>query len=199
MIRESHMTPDPDPIHTAETSAIAANTRASSIAALLAGHVLRDGETVLLALKPSLWFIAFQSALFAAAVVALLVATHGAAERLSSVRRVAFIETAVFLLAGRVMWAVLQWMGRLYVLTDQRVIQITGVFKLDIYDCPLRKIARTQVTTNVRERITQTGSIDIVPKDPDAGAVGTWQTVAKPLEVNEQIAAAIRRAQMGSI
>ena len=42
------------------------------------------------------------------------------------------------------MWALLQWTNRLYVLTDLRIVSITGVFNAQIFDCPLRKIARTQ-------------------------------------------------------
>ena len=60
------------------------------------------------------------------------------------VHRVAYIETTIFLIAGRVMGAVLQWMGRLYVLTDQRIIRLAGVFISDLYDCPLRKVSRIE-------------------------------------------------------
>ena len=33
----------------------------TSLATLLTSHILRDGELVLLILKPSLWFIVFQT------------------------------------------------------------------------------------------------------------------------------------------
>ena len=43
----------------------AAPVRASSsLAALLTGHILQDGEVILLILKPSLWYIAFASMRF---------------------------------------------------------------------------------------------------------------------------------------
>ena len=189
-------------VHAAETGALTATPRFSPLAALLAGHVLRDGEVVLLVLKPSLWFIVFQSILFAAAVAALVLGTHGLTDKLSSVHRVAFVEAAVFVAAGRVMWAVLQWMGRVYVLTDQRVIRMAGTFTVEIQDCPLRKIGRTNITANFRERLTRTGSIEIFARDSakDFGAegdasAGNWQTIARPAEVHERIVAAIRRAQ----
>src|SRR5207249_6175706 len=35
-----------------------------------------------------------------------------------------YVEAGLFVLAGRVMWAVLQWMGRLYVLTDLRILRL---------------------------------------------------------------------------
>jgi hypothetical protein len=185
------------PMHASESAAVA-SPRATSLATLLTGHVLRDGEVVLLVLKPSLWFIAFQSILFAAAVALLLLVARVFGDRLPLVHRVAYIEAAVFVIAGRMMWAVLQWIGRLYVLTDQRIIRLAGVFSVDIYDCPLRKVARTQLTTSVKERICRVGSIDIHPKESqECCPTGTWQTIPRPVEVNEQINAAIHKAQSG--
>lgn len=185
-----------------ESAAVAAGTRSSPLATLLAGHVLRDGETVLLVLKPSLWFIAFQSMLFAAVVLLSLLIARGFADRLMLIHRSVYIEAATLVVAGRVMWAVLQWMGRLYVLTDQRIIRMAGVFSVDLYDCPLRKIARADVTSTMKEQLFRVGSIEIYPKDSvqsaSAGLAGNWQTIARPIEVHEQIVAAIRRSQNGS-
>jgi hypothetical protein len=188
-------------IHASESAAVSTTTRSSPLATLLAGHVLRDGETVLLVLKPSLWFIVFQSILFAAAVALGLLFARVFGDQLKWLHRIVYIEAAIFLVAGRVMWAVLQWMGRLYVLTDQRVIRMAGVFSVDLYDCPLRKIARTEITYSVKERLCRIGSIEIYPKEGDdvrnGFCVGSWQTISQPIEVHEQIVAAIRRAQNG--
>ncbi len=184
------------PMHASESAAVA-SPRATSLATLLTGHVLRDGEVVLLVLKPSLWFIVFQSIRFTAAVILALLIARFFADRVPLGHPVAYIEAAVFVIAGRMMWAVLQWIGRLYVLTDQRIIRLAGVFTVDIYDCPLRKVARTQVTTSVRERICRVGSIEIHPRESQECNIGTWQTVPQPLEVNEQINAAIHKAQSG--
>ena len=192
--------PEPQ-MHPSESAAVSATTRSSPLATLLAGHVLRDGETVLLVLKPSLWFIIFQSIIFAGAVVLGLLFARVFADRLLLVHRIVYTEAAVFLVAGRVMYAVLQWMGRLYVLTDQRVIRMAGVFSVDLYDCPLRNIARTELTASIKERACRIGSIEIYPKYTDGAddgyCVGSWQTIPRPVDVHEQIVAAIRRAQNG--
>ena len=187
----------PSTLHPSESAAMAM-TRSSPLATLLAGHVLRDGETVLLVLKPSLWFIVFQSITFAAAVILLALSARVLGDRVISLHRVVYLEAAIFVIAGRVMWAVLQWMGRLYVLTDQRVIRLTGVFSVDLHDCPLRKISRTQIVVGAKDRLCRVGSIEIFPKDDAENlALGTWQTIGQPIEVNEQIVAALRRAQNG--
>ena len=141
-------------------AADAGGARSSPLAALLAGHVLRDGEVVILVLKPSPWFVVFQSIFFAGAVALLLLSTRGYGTRLTPLHHVAFIEAAVFAVAGRLMWAALQWMGRLYVLTDQRVIRMSGVFNVEFQDCPLRKVARTRITATLRERLVRIGSVE---------------------------------------
>ena len=74
------------------------------------------------------------------------------------------LPAAIFLLAGRIMWAVLQWMGRLYVLTDMRIVRLSGVFNVEIFDCALRKVATTRLTRTFREKLWRLGSIEIQPR-----------------------------------
>src|SRR6185503_11109165 len=105
-------------------------------------------------------------------------------------------EVAIFVVAGRIMWAVLQWMGRLYVLTDLRVLRLSGVFNVDIFDCPLRKVAEARITRTFRERMLRLGSIEIVPAD-EACPPGEWRTIKRPVEVLERIQATVRRAKQG--
>jgi hypothetical protein len=169
-----------------------ATAAVTPLGALLARHVIRDGEVVLLALKPSRWFILLSSLRFVA-VVAIVALGLIASERRYN-REWFWVEAAIFLIGGRIMWAVLQWMGRLYVLTDMRVIRLSGVFRLEIFDCALRKVARTQVTASVKERVCATGSIEIIPSDEQC-ATGVWQTVPRPVEVNEMIVSTINKAK----
>ena len=41
-------------------------------------------------------------------------------------------ESGLFVIAGRIVWASLQWMGQLYLLTDRRIVRVCGVFSKDI-------------------------------------------------------------------
>jgi hypothetical protein len=165
----------------------------TSLAALLTGHILRDGEVVLLALKPSMWFIVFHSMRFAAVV---LIITIGAKLWMPSRVYLSFGYAGAFLLAGRVMWAVLQWMGRLYVLTDLRIVRLSGVFNVEIFDCALRKVGTTRLTRTFREKLWRLGSIEIVPAD-DSCPPSVWQTVRRPVEVHAKVQATIERAKQG--
>jgi hypothetical protein len=160
--------------------------------ALLARHIVRDGEVVLLVLKPSLWFILLSSLRFVAVVSILAMAAIAWEGRYN--REWFYIEAAIFLVAGRIMFSVLQWMGRMYVLTDMRIIRLSGVFKLEIFDCALRKIAHTQMTRSPKERLCGTGSIEITPADENC-APGVWQTVRRPREVHELIVSTINKAR----
>ena len=187
------------PLHPSEGAAAAAvappaEARAgTSLAALLAGHILRDGETVVLILRPSFWFITFAAARFAAVVLLLVLLA-----RLSLHPRAAWaaLEGGLFLVAGRVMWGVLQWMGRLYVLTDLRVLRLAGVFTIDIFDCPLRRVAQTRPASTLMERAVGVGSIEIIPTGDD-GPVGDWRTIRHPKPVLEKINRMVHDAQHG--
>ena len=183
------------PAHFAEVATVAPARASSSLAALLTGHILQDGELILLILKPSRWFILLSSLRWAAAIAILLVAAKVYGDALPG-KNGLYLEAGIFVLAGRIMFAVLQWMSRLYVLTDMRIVRLTGIFSPTLFDCPLRKVQFTRVSYTTRERVLGLGSIEIVSADPDCGAA-QWQTIAKPVEIHEQIVAAIQRAKQG--
>ena len=170
---------------------------APSLAALLSRLGLRDGELILLTLKPSLWFILLSGLRFAAVVLLGVIATQ-VFDDMPSISRRTVWELGLFLIAGRFTWALLQWTTRLYVLTDMRIMAISGVFSPSVFECALRRVARTRLIYSARERLTGLASIEIIPLD-DQAPIGIWQTVAKPKLVNEQIVAAINKARQGCL
>jgi len=165
---------------------------ATPTASLLTRHLLRDGELILLVVKPSVWFILLSSLRFIAVTLILAIAVKLSTRGYTHL----CIEATVFCLAGRLLFATLNWIGLLYVLTDQRVLRLSGVLNLEIYDCPLRKIARTRVLRTFREKLTRLGSIEIIPQEEERPC-GLWQMVAKPVEINQQLNETIRRAKAG--
>jgi hypothetical protein len=128
----------------------------------------------------------------------VLLACLGAAVLQHRVHENLYFEAGTLLIAARLMWASLQWMGRLYVLTDHRVLRLGGVFVIDVFDCPLRKIVRTRLISTVRERSVAVGSIEIIPKD-ESMPTAVWQTIAKPRQVHQRLIAAINRARQSGI
>ncbi len=165
------------------------------VSALMAGQVLRDGELILLLLRPSRWFILLTSLRFLGIVALLMALTVIFDDKLHGPKR-QYIEVETLLMVGRLTWAVLQWMGRLYILTDLRIIRLSGVFHVEIFDCPLRKVARTLLEISFQERLCRIGTIAIIPQDEEV-PISNWQMIAHPRQVHEQIVATISRAKQG--
>lgn len=170
----------------------------TSLAKLLASHILRDGEVVLLILRPSLWFIVLSSLRFVGASLALLIAVRCMLTMPSHATVRTLIELGVSAISSRLMWAMLQWMSRLYILTDMRVVCVSGVFRVAIFDCPLRNVARTRLVRNSQDRATGVGSIEIIPAD-QTSPFGEWQTIAQPIQIHEKMVATINRAKQGAL
>lgn len=161
-----------------------------SLAKLFANHILRDGEVIILALKPSIWYIVLSGWRFVAAVALAVMLCRIADDQ----HAMMYVDAGVFLIAGRVVWSLLQWMGRLYILTDMRILSLSGVFSIEVFDCPLRKVARARMLRIPLERVLRLGSIEIIPSD-EVMPTGLWQTIRRPGFVHQQVLAAIRRAK----
>ncbi|MCK6486201.1 MAG: PH domain-containing protein [Phycisphaerae bacterium] len=156
-------------------------------------HLLSGGERVLLAIKPSLWFVLFASGrVLAAMALAALVATQLAPSEYHALT----IQAAVSVGLLRLAWATLQWVSRLYVLTDFRIMRIRGIVNVEVFECPLTRIQNTELALSLPERVTRTGTIHMATAGFGTGHVA-WRTVARPLEVHEMLRAAINRATLG--
>jgi hypothetical protein len=197
-VLKAHAVPPPaGPLLCPSEGAAAPAATATSASALLAGHLLRNGELVLLLLRPSKWFILLSGIKFLAAVAivtALAVIFRDKLHYLLNQPAHSIVEVGIFAMAGRLMWAVLQWMGRLYVLTDLRILSLSGVFSVEVFDCPLRRVARTLLEATFKEQVCRIGSITIIPQDEHL-PMGNWRMVGRPRQVHEKILATIARAK----
>ncbi len=154
--------------------------------------LLAGGELVILSLKPSLWTVLFESSqgLVAGALIVLLDWWFGNA--LSAAIRVPVLQVAVAVAALCVGLAVMQWVSRVYVLTNRRIMRIRGVFQADLFECPLVRIIGTQVTAGPHENILHLGSIRF--NTGEIAGDGSWYHIARPHEVHAEIRKAIERA-----
>jgi hypothetical protein len=164
------------------------------MAELLTRQALRDGEIVLLVLKPSRWFIPVNAAPFVIGVAVILIALRWCQMPMGHMRY--YLDAGLFAISCRFMWAVLHWMGRLYVLTDQRILRMSGVIHPDVFDCPLRKVGRTRIVRSIHERTLRLGTLEIYPSEEMRNG-SAWQMIARPAEIHERVEAAIRRAKLG--
>ena len=160
-----------------------------------AEKLLDGGEVILLATRPSGWFVLLAS-WPVLAVAALVCATTAIGHKASSI---SLPWRSVFFLCGvitsiRLALACTEWVGQLYILTTQRVLRLSGVFKATIDDCPLRTIAETVTAASGTERML--GVANLLFKDDQGQALEpTWTCLARPDEIRQAVEDAINRAK----
>jgi uncharacterized membrane protein YdbT with pleckstrin-like domain len=141
-------------------------------------------------IKPSKWFVILNSLLFSGVVVAALVALHLSPWKPVDSR--SSVNLTILLIAARLMWSALQWMGRYYLITNLRLIRLSGVFDFQTHTIPLRKVSGVRLYRTMGERLMGKGSIEINSADKP---MMLWQTVSSPKRVHDQIQAAVNKAQ----
>jgi len=166
--------------------------------AALPQQLLHEGEVVILAIKPSIWFV-FLSAwpaitVAAAVMVAGYVVMPMLDLGLDYPRRTLALLCAAAVLV-QLFLSSCQWTGRLYVLTNVRVLRIRGVFTVDVFQCPLTKIRQATLDAARLDRFCGVGTIHF---DTETSVEEPcWLHVAKPTDVNDKVQDALRRAHGG--
>jgi len=176
------------------TEAQEANSKPIAAVDVVPPHLLDGGEIVILAIKPSLWFIIFSSARWLAAVLLIIITSKWLGEWIRPLNSLQIIQGALVLAAARLAFGVLQWVSRLYVLTNRRIMRLTGIINIDLFECPLTKIQNTYLTLAWYERITRLGTISFATAGT-GGVEASWANANNPLELHERVRSAIHRAQ----
>lgn len=159
----------------------------------LPADLLDGGEIVLLAMRPSLWFLVFDSARWILFGGVLLVLSAAGSIRLGGLTPKIVAELACVLIAARLAVAMLRWVSRFYVLTNRRVMRLRGVFRADVCSCLLLDVRNTRVSQGVHERAARLGTLEFI-SDKLEGLDPHWYNIAKPDEVHAQVRRAIERA-----
>ncbi len=162
--------------------------------AMLPAELLQPGEVIILLLKPSAWFIVLVPLRFIAvtllcAALAVLLQRKGydlGADRYD----LALIALGV--IGVRLFWQVLDWLGRVYVLTDQRIIRIRGVLNVQVFECPLQKVQQTDLILPLMQRFFWLGTIGFATAGT-AVHEAYWFMIARPLEVHAKVVETMRR------
>lgn len=159
--------------------------------------LIQDGEQIVLAIKPSLVFILLVSL---PTILGLAVVMGVAYMLYSTFPGIPMTTVTEICAAGvllRVVVAAMQWLARLYVLTDRRVIRVKGVLNVDIFECPLTRIQNTYLSLTLSERIFVLGTIYFATAGT-AGMAAAWLMIARPREVHEIVITWVHRAQRGA-
>lgn len=157
--------------------------------------LLEAGEVVLLAIKPSSWYVLVSSwPVFAVAILvaAGMYAGRGVFDVAVSGRTVSLFCLATACL--RVIIASFQWLGRLYVLTNLRVLQVRGVMRVEVFACRLKDLRGVFLSQSLLERLVGIGSLFFQASRSDASEAD-WVNIARHTEVQRIVNEAIRRAR----
>ncbi|HEX7010126.1 MAG TPA: PH domain-containing protein [Phycisphaeraceae bacterium] len=162
-------------------------------AALLPAQLFQPGEIIILLLKPSPWFILLAplKTLVALALLILGVITLNRYFPLGLENR-DLVLLGVALIGVRLFWQFLEWLSRIYILTDQRMIRIQGVLRVAVLEVRLNQIQHTELLFTLRERLFGLGTVAFAT----AGTAWTeayWRMVARPLEVHQRVVETLRR------
>jgi len=171
-----------------------ANSEPISAVDMVPAHLLDGGEIVIFAVKPSLWFIIFTSTRWLIAMLLIILTSRWISDLIPSLTSEMIAQGALILAAVRLGFAMLQWVSRLYVLTNRRVMRLTGILNIDLFECQLTKIQNTYLTLTWYERLTRVGTISFATAGT-GGIEASWTNVNNPLELHERVRSAIHRAQ----
>lgn len=158
-------------------------------------QLLQDGETVILAIRPSPWFIIIDGGwvYFFFISLALLLAwlTH------QPWAPVILPESQIFpllatVLSIRIVWKFLDWANRLYLLTDQRIMRRRGVIQFSLIEAPLDRIQHSAIFTRVIERVLSLGTIGFATAGSGQFEV-VWEMISNPLDVHRTVTEAVDR------
>jgi uncharacterized membrane protein YdbT with pleckstrin-like domain len=79
------------------------------------------------------------------------------------------------------LWNVLDWLMRAYVLTDRRIMRVSGVLRRVAVDVPLRNIQSVTLLKSIRERLFGLGTLGVSTAG-SAGVEFTWFMIGRPQE-----------------
>jgi len=179
----------------AVTDAVETDATMQRAATMLPPELLDSGEIIVLLVKPSPWFILLvpiQSLLMVAlATIGLTLAwAYLPISHMVSQRDI--VLSGMGVIGLRLFWQLLEWLSRVYVLTDQRVITVSGVLRVIVFQTQLTQIQNTNMVFSIRERLFRLGTITFATAG--TGHIeSVWQMLARPLEVHKEIVRVIGR------
>ena len=175
---------------TGDTGAEEAAARA---AGMLPAELLQPGEIIILLLKPSLWYILLASLRTLTGLVLLAIAVDSANTYLNlGLGRQNIMLAALFLILARVSWQFLEWLSRVYVLTDRRIVTVAGVLRVGVFETPLTSVQHTNLLFSLRERFFSLGTIAFATAGT-AGVETYWLMLSSPLEVHQKVVQTLNR------
>ncbi|MEE9404620.1 MAG: PH domain-containing protein [Algisphaera sp.] len=190
---DTHPSSDEHHLAAADAEPLTNDAMHNRAGALLPRDLLQPGEIIVLLVKPSALYIALSCLKSLTLIVLLTVLgvsiaratdTHDLAQQLA-------IGGLVLLLA-RLAWQFFEWLSRVYVITDQRIITVSGVLQVRVFEAPLKQIAHSELFFSLRERLFALGTL-VFSTAGTARSEAAWEMVANPLDVHAKVVKTLKR------
>jgi len=167
-----------------------------SVTALTKGLVQED-EVIILLLRPSLLYVVLSSLGGLVLIAMVTFALAYMAKFMSGQPAIGWSDRQAFglglgLTALRLGWQFLEWLSRVYILTDRRIICRSGVLRVFVFETQLKNIQHTSIFANVRERLFGLGTIGFATAG-SASFEAFWVMIRKPYAVHKIVLDAVRR------
>lgn len=159
---------------------------------LISPALLEPGERLVLEIKPSLLMLVVVSyrTLFWAAMLAMVNMYVDGDRLLFPGARFTIGAIAVGGGLLRVALAGLDWLGRIYVLTDRRLIRQRGFIHVNVFECELSRIQNTYLDFTWEQRLLGLGTLMFLTAGT-AGVEAAWAYVDAPLQVHARVREAL--------
>ena len=154
-------------------------------------QVLEEGEIIIIAIKPSLWLIPLATwpvALTAGVVAALTAVLSPDGPGTDTIYALSI--AAIILKAGL---ATFNWLGRLYVLTNRRLMCFRGVLRPEMVHCPLKRVVDVRIICAFDEKLAGVGSLLFITPKKHTINLG-WTCTSRPALLRQEILNAIARS-----
>jgi uncharacterized membrane protein YdbT with pleckstrin-like domain len=175
------------------TGEAGADEAAARAAGMLPAELLQPGEIIILLLKPSAWFILLAPLRILTLILVLAILAYLANGYMAlgySGQNIALAAMALMLI--RIFWQFLEWLSRVYVLTDRRIITVAGVIRVLVFETPLEKIQHTNMIFSLRERLFALGTLSLATAGT-AFSETYWLMLSSPLEVHQKVVQTLQR------
>lgn len=184
-------TPDPFVVN---AEGAAAEPLSAQAALMLPAQVLHPGEVVVLLLRPSPLYILLAPlrtliVILLGVLLVALVQRRGVDLGLSTAD---LVLAGAGLVGARLFWQVLEWLNRIYILTDRRVIRVRGVINVHVFERPLAEVRRVDLLRPAILRVFGLGTLGYITNG-DNTYEAYWHMLAKPQEVHDTVNQTLKR------
>lgn len=176
----------------------AAEVRGLVIPAVLERSLPGD-EVIIASIRPSVWFLFMVRLDVAAGILGVC----GLGLLMAELEWLRIRPVACGLSAGVGLAALLgvncvDWLCRAYVLTDRRVVRVSGILRRVVYEAPLNRVQSVTLHKGIRERLCGCGTIVVSSAaDSSAGRSLSWYFIDRPEQSSALLRETIRKYSGG--